>query len=106
MARYLQDGSQHGQILVLIINELGDFQMRAYFNGTDSDGGMMCQTEKAMVEVVQEIHRTSFQEINETYIEQDNNGKICAIPLPHTAFFEVVLMLALAHTSIVNLKSR
>ena len=41
LADYLQDDSDQGQILVLMINKF-DHQMNEYFSSTHGGGGMMC----------------------------------------------------------------
>ena len=51
VAQYLQDKSDQGQILILIINQLGDYQMKAYFKSTENIDGMMCEGEANMDKV-------------------------------------------------------
>ena len=78
---------------MLIINQLGDHQMRMYFNATDNPGGLICEPEvnpdKKVFRKMKNIHKKSFEDINGTYIEREGE-KTCAIRLPHTAFFEVL----------------
>ena len=93
LANYLNQSDQ-GQILVLIINELGDHQMETYFRSTDDDnGGFMCQVKSGMDDTfkkMEEIHRKSFEELGGEYIRRDKNEKTCAIRLPAHKFFEVI----------------
>ena len=66
--------------------------MRMYFTGTDQPGGMICEEEgsidKQVFSKMEAIHRKSFEEVNGTFVKREGE-KICAIPLAHTAFFEV-----------------
>ena len=83
---------------MLVINEMGDHQMRMYFSATDQPGGMICEEEggadKAVFSKMKDIHQKSFKDVNGTFVEREGE-KICAIPLAHTAFFQVVLFLGL-----------
>ena len=67
LADYLEDDSDQGQILVLVINQMGDnTQMKNYFAATENDGGMMCEGEVGMDDVfstMKDIHRKSFQDL-------------------------------------------
>ena len=77
-----------------VINELGDHQMKQYFESTANDGGLICQGEVGMDNVfakMKEIQQKSFQDLGGEYIERNGNEKTCAIRLPPTAFFEVLL---------------
>ena len=68
--------------------------MKTYFNSTDNNGGMICEGEAGMDDVfekMEEIHKKSFQDIGGEYIKRDEQEKTCAIRLPPTVFFEVVL---------------
>ena len=76
------------------MNELGDHQMEVYFNSTDNSGGMMCEGELGMDDVfnkMNDIQRKSFQDVGGEYIERDGNEKICAMRLPPTVFFQVLM---------------
>ena len=95
LSHYLKSGSEEGQALVLIINELGDNQMETYFNNTsgNNNGGMMlCEDERTdskMKEVYRAIdakRENSFKAMGGKYIKQEHT---CAIQLPNTLFFEV-----------------
>ena len=94
MAQYLADESDQGQILVLVINEIGDHQMNAYFRPIDgAHGGMICEGGAGMDDVfdtMKEIHRNSFQELGGEYIPRDEDEKTCAIRLPPNIFFKVM----------------
>lgn len=93
LADYLESESDQGQILVLVINQLGDHQMETYFNTSGNNGGMMCENERTdakMDEVfrtMDAIHQNSFQAIGGEYIKQEHEST-CAIRLPRTLFFE------------------
>lgn len=77
---------------------MGDHQMRMYFDGTDQPGGMICEeegsTDKEVFKKMKDIHQKSFEDVNGTFVKREGE-KICAIPLAHTAFFKVLLMLKL-----------
>ena len=92
LSQYLQDTSERGQLLTLIINELGDHQMTLYFNSDGSTGGMACEGEGGMDDEVfkriKDIHRKSFEELGGEYIERDDE-KTCAVRMPSIVFFEV-----------------
>ena len=92
MAKYLEDESDQGQILALVINQLGDHQMETYFRSTDdSNGGMICEGEAGMDDVfdkMKDIHQESFQELGGEYIWRGNETT-CAIRLPPNRFFKV-----------------
>ena len=92
LANYLNQ-SHPGQILALVINELGDHQMETYFRSTDdSNGGMICEGEAGMDDVfgkMKDIHKESFQELGGAYVQRDENEMTCAIRLPPNTFFEV-----------------
>ena len=94
LSKYLAHNSTRGQILVLIINEMGDHQMRMYFNATENPGGMICEdeagTDKDVFRKMRDIHQKSFEDVNGTFIEREGE-KTCAIRLAHTAFFQVLL---------------
>ena len=91
LAEYLEDTSPaRGRILVLIINQLGDHQMRMYFNSTKTDAGMMCVEESGtdgVFSTIKGIHRKSAEDLGGEY--RDENEQACAIPLARTNFFEV-----------------
>ena len=94
MAQYLKDDSNQAQILVLVMNELGDHQMEVYFNSTDNSGGLVCKGVLGMDTVfdkMNDIHRNSFQDVGGEYSERDENEKTCAMRLPPTVFFKVIL---------------
>ena len=79
-----------------MMNQLGDHQMETYFESAHSNGGMVCDGEKNMDKVfnkIQEIHKKSFRDIDGEYIKRDEEEKICAIRLPPTVFFKVLLRL-------------
>lgn len=88
---YLQDkSSARGQILVLIINQLGDHQMRMYFNSTDTDAGLVCEEQvgtDGVFSTIKDIHRKSIENLGGEYRAGD--AQTCAIPLAQTKFFEV-----------------
>ena len=90
LAEYL-DEPEHGQILVLVINKLGDHQMETYFKSSaNSNGGMLCEGEVDMDKrTINEIYNRSFKDIGGSY-EPGENEKTCAIRLPANVFFEVV----------------
>lgn len=91
LADYLQDkSSARGRILVLIINQLGDHQMRVYFDSTETDPGMICEEQAGtdgVFNTIKDIHRKSVEDLGGNY--RDGNEKTCAIPLARTNFFEV-----------------
>ena len=92
LARYLEDESKEGQILVLIMNALGDHQMEMYFNSNDESDGMMCEGEAILNDVFKTMNKTyqkSFQDIGGQYKARRENEKTCAIRLPSAVFFEV-----------------
>ena len=97
LAQYLRDDADHGQILVLIANALGDHQMETYFNSTDNTGGMLCEGEKydasaeKVFDTMEEIHHKSFRDVGGEFIKRDANEKTCAIRLPPSVFFEVLV---------------
>ena len=97
LANYLNQ-SDPGQILALVINELGDHQMETYFRSTDdSYGGMICRDEPDMDDLfntMHGIHRKSFKDLGGKYIPRDENEKTCAIRLPPNRFFEVLLVVS------------
>ena len=92
LAKYLEDESDQGQILALVINQLGDHQMETYFRSTEeSNGGMICEGEASMDDVfdkMKDIHHESFQELGGEYVRRGNETT-CAIRLPPNTFFEV-----------------
>ena len=94
LAKYLEDESDQGQILALVVNELGDHQMETYFRSTgDSHGGMICEGEAGMEDMfdkIKDIHQESFAELGGEYSRRGNE-KTCAIRLPSNRFFEVRL---------------
>ena len=93
LAKYLEDESDQGQILALVINQLGDHQMETYFRSTDdSNGGMICEGEAGMDDVfgkMKDIHKDTFQALGGAYSPRDENETTCAIRLPPNTFFEV-----------------
>jgi len=95
LANYLNQ-SDPGQILALVINELGDHQMETYFRSTDdSYGGMICRDEPDMDDLfntMDVIHRKSFEDLGGKYMPRDENETSCAIRLPPNRFFEVMLV--------------
>ena len=79
---------------MLIINALGDHQMETYFNSSDNSGGMICEGEASMDAVfntIENIHEKSFESIGGNYNARDNDEKTCAIRLPPTVFFKVIV---------------
>ena len=79
---------------MLVINQLGDHQMKTYFKSTDDDnGGMICAGEVGMDDefdtIINKIHRKSFEDVGGKY-DPGENEKICAIRLPPNIFFEVI----------------
>ena len=95
LANYLNQ-SDPGQIIALVINELGDHQMETYFRSTDDTyGGMICRDEPDMDDIfdtMDGIHRKSFEDLGGKYIPRDENETTCAIRLPPNRFFEVILV--------------
>lgn len=78
---------------MLIINELGDLQMRTYFESSDSPGGIICEAEGKKTKVfekVQKIREESFEAVNGTFAEKEGE-RTCAIRVPRTTFFAVSL---------------
>ena len=97
ISRHLEHKYNEGQVLVLMINQLGDHQMETYFNSTDNSGGMVCEGEASMEDVfttIKESHEESFQDIGGNYSARDKNEKTCAIRLPPHVFFKVLFGLA------------
>ena len=96
LADYLQSESKEAQILVSVMNALGDNQMETYFNNPDgnNNGGMMCgdnNTDTKMGKVfrtMDSIYRHSFESIGGKYVKQEHE-RTCAIRLARTLFFEV-----------------
>lgn len=108
LARYLQDESGTGQILVLVINELGDHQMERYFTSTDNSGGMICEGQASMEHVFKMMNKTyqkSFQKVGGKYKARDENEKTCAIRLPPTVFFKVRIRVSSVCASVGYLTS-
>ena len=99
LARYLQDEeSEDAQILVLIINQLGDHQMETYFNSADNSGGILCEGDASMADEFDKINETyhkSFQDIGGKYKKRDENEKICAVRMPPSVFFKVLIGLGM-----------
>ena len=94
LANYLNQ-SDPGQILALVINELGDHQMETYFRSTDdSYGGYLCRDEPDLDDLfntMEDIHRKSFEDLGGEYIPRDENEKTCAVRVPPNKFFKVIL---------------
>ena len=81
---------------MLVINQFGDHQMNMYFDykTVDGHGGMMCEGEDGMESVfgnIKEIQKQSFEELGGAYIERGGKETTCAIRLPPSTFFEVIL---------------
>ena len=93
LSQYLQSDSNQAQILVLVVNELGDHQIRTYFNAVENTAGMVCdEGEVGMEELftkIKVIHRKSFTDVGGEYIERGRTEKTCAIRLASNVFFEV-----------------
>ena len=98
LAEYLQSDCVQGQILMFLINQLGDHPMELYFKNVAGakGGGYGCDDEimgTHMDEIFQQIdarYRESFRANGGEYIEQEHEKKrTCAIRLPNTVFFEV-----------------
>ena len=96
ISNYLQDDSAtSAQVLVLIINSLGDYQMELYFNHEGEEtGGLMCEgvlagdnTHKAY-EKIDKIYEKSFLHIAGQYKKQERE-KTCPIRLAPITFFKV-----------------
>lgn len=94
LAQYLEDDADQGQILVLLINELGDHQMEAYFNSRDGpSGGHVCDGKitghsfDKVFKTMDAIHRKSFEDVGGEYIVHEHETT-CAIRVPHIVFFE------------------
>ena len=92
---FLHDKSAHGQILVLILNKLGDHQMETYFAG-GGGGGMICEGDMMGPHLDDEFqrmddrYRASFEAVGGKYIKQPHEkGKTCAVRLAKQTFFEV-----------------
>ena len=94
LANYVKQ-SDPGQILALVINELGDHQMETYFRSTDhSYGGMICRDDPDMNDLfnkMDDIHQKSFKDLGGEYIPRDENETTCAIRLPPNGFFKVLI---------------
>ena len=96
LSNYLESESDEGQVLVLVINQLGDNQMETYFRNPsgNNNGGMLCENERTdakMEKVFRKmdgIHNKSFRAIGGEYVKQEHE-RTCAIRLPRTLFFEV-----------------
>ena len=72
--------------------------MEMYFNSTDNSGGMVCEGQASMEVVfntMKEFHEKSFQDIGGNYTRRDESEKTCAIRLPPTVFFKVLLGLTM-----------
>ena len=106
LAEYLASGSDHGQILVLVMNKLGDHQMETYFEYSAGEGGQFCWDETMGTESDDEyqemtlIHKKAMAAVGGKYIpakhEPPVNDKFpgdhnrpCAIRLARHAFFKV-----------------
>ena len=89
---YLSSGSTRGQIMVLVINELGDHQMETYFDISSEVGGMFCQEEynewDKLFDKIKVTNRQSVQEVGGEYIPQKNES-IGAIRVAQNAFFKL-----------------
>merc|ERR1719174_807032 len=76
LADFLQ-GESEGQILVLIVNELGDHQMEGYFAGgrDNSGGGLMCEGDVSgpqfdgVFQRMDDRYQEGFEEIGGEYIK-------------------------------------
>ena len=99
LAKYLEHESDRGQILVLIMNKLGDDQMIKYFRFDDSYGGMICEGDKLFLNdasasqvfhKILDIQQESFQELGGEYIRRYPHERTCAIRLASNRFFEVL----------------
>ena len=94
LADYLASGSDHGQILVLVINQLGDHQMETYFQYSPGGWGMICEDETTSAKLgdafkkMDKIHEHSFETVGGEYVPQKDEYT-CAIRLPRAVFFEV-----------------
>ena len=91
IAQHLQDDLQHAKILVLIMNELGDHQMKEYFTSSNRNDGMMCEAEGSKEEAfsnIKKTHEKAFTDVGGTYVERDGE-KTCAVRLASAKFFEV-----------------
>ena len=95
LAHHLASEADHGQILVLVMNELGDHQMENYFEEShDGNGGMVCQDETTTAALdnafhwMDIYHRRSFNRVGGKYIPRKNEST-CAIRVARTAFFKV-----------------
>jgi hypothetical protein len=95
LSNYLESDTDEAQVLVLVMNGLGDNQMETYFNSTsgNNNGGMFCEdkiTDTNMKKVFRKmdaIREKSFEQIGGKYVKQEHEST-CAIRLPRTLFFE------------------
>ena len=108
----MTSGSDHGKILVLVMNELGDHQMETYFHDSAGGGGLCCWDETMGAgsdDVFREMtmtYKQAFQYVGGQYIPQkheavghelhndrypDYHNRPCAMRLARNVFFEVRL---------------
>ena len=96
VGNYLDSTSDEAQVLVLVMNQLGDNQMETYFKNPsgNNNGGLMCEdenTDPKMYEVfrkVDAIYNQSFKAIGGEYV-QPVDERTCVIRVPRTLFFAV-----------------
>ena len=95
LTNFLQDESDHGQILILLLNSMGDNQMESYFAG-GGGGGMMCEGDisgaqfDSVFQRIYDRYQASFETIGGKYIKSiHEKHKTCSIRLADTVFFEV-----------------
>ena len=97
--------SDQGQILVLVMNELGDNQMETYFQYSAGGGGILCWDETMSPESdpvfgqMTNIHELAMQAVGGQYMPQNHEQAVnylpqshkrpCAIRLARNVFFEV-----------------
>ena len=96
VGNYLNSTSDEGQVLVLVMNQLGDNQMETYFKNPsgNNNGGIMCEDERTDAKMhkvfrkLDAIHNNSFKVIGGEYVQQADE-RTCVIRLPRTLFFAV-----------------
>merc|ERR1711918_32070 len=93
IANYLDSGSEHGQILVLLINQLGDHQVELHFRGDKKFHGYGCETEFAgssfstVFDKVEANYKQSFEDFGGVHTLHEHEP-VCALRFPNAVFFE------------------
>lgn len=105
LSEYLSSGSDRGQILVLVMNQLGDNQMETYFNYSAGGGGLLCWDETmetgldGVFRDMTGIHKQALEAVGGKYMPAkhepiDDEALLdeqspCPIRLARSVFFEV-----------------